>query len=78
MQKFKKYSTWKRSSRFFTSSSNKLSTGTNTAQNIENIQQVKSFKEIPGPRGFLGLGTIYKYFPIIGKFNENYYLKSKI
>lgn len=29
----------------------------------------KPFAEIPGPRGPLGMGTLYKYLPVIGDTN---------
>lgn len=31
-------------------------------------KNVKPFKDIPGPRGIFGIGTLYKYFPLIGEF----------
>lgn len=39
---------------------------------VKNIPQstivgdVKNYEKIPGPKGFLGIGTFYHYFPIVG------------
>ncbi|XP_055841137.1 cytochrome P450 302a1, mitochondrial [Episyrphus balteatus] len=32
-------------------------------------KQIKPFDEIPGPRGPLGLGNLYNYLPVIGKYS---------
>lgn len=32
----------------------------------ENSVKVKKFEEIPGPRTYPVIGTLYKYFPFIG------------
>lgn len=29
--------------------------------------EAKSYESIPGPKGLFGIGTLYQYWPIVGK-----------
>lgn len=31
---------------------------------------IKPYEDIPGPKGFLGIGTFYHYLPVIGESNK--------
>lgn len=46
-----------------------VSESSNSTETTE--KNAKPFKDIPGPKGVFGIGTLYKYFPIIGKTNHN-------
>lgn len=32
-------------------------------------ENLKSFKEIPGPKSYPIIGTLYKYMPLVGELN---------
>lgn len=40
----------------------------NTSNRLKiNENTIKTFEQIPGPKGIFGIGTFYNYLPIIGK-----------
>lgn len=41
----------------------------NTRKFCNKPQFAKPYQDIPGPRGPLGLGNIYKYLPVVGKYS---------
>lgn len=36
-------------------------------------ENLKSFDQIPGPKSYPVIGTLYKYLPLVGEYNNNYY-----
>lgn len=44
---------------------NKVSKLTKSPKSTDEL--IKSYETIPGPKGILGIGTFYHYFPVIGK-----------
>lgn len=50
---------------------------TTSNKSNEKKADYKGFEQIPGPNGFLGIGTFYHYFPIIGEFIVSNLIASK-
>lgn len=40
-----------------------------TASN-QTDELIKPYENIPGPKGFLGIGTFYNYLPVIGELRK--------